>query len=137
MNPFPRGFVALLSVLTISSILLVTSLSADAKVSLAQQAVANEYSYRAAQQAAYSCAQLAANRVSVEPQRFEKAGTTTIILSPDHSNPLECSIISAHGTSTIVSMVVQGHVGDSVIRMHAMARRTSSTSPFQISFKRI
>jgi len=137
MSTASRGFVALLSVLMVSSILLAASLSASEAAAFAQRAVADEFSYRAAIEAARSCATLAVSRLSADPHRFERTGTTTIILSPDASHPISCSISSAHGTSLDAHAMVQGYAGDSFVQFHARALRASASSPFQMTFERI
>jgi len=124
-----RGFIALLSVLMTSGVLLVLSFAATIDTTLAEQAVTDEFSYRSSFLAAWSCARFAFERLSADPQRFTDQGTTTISFQPSG----QCSIISATTTPTQAHTLVQGHAGESFVRLNVTAGRTSPSSPFKVS----
>lgn len=123
-----RGFIALVSVLMLSGILLLIATTADLYAYLAHEAVVDEESYRAAQQAAFSCGRLALSRLDADPLRFAGTGTTTIRLSEGST----CEIVSASVTTTNADVLVQGDDRESSVRMLMAADRATSTVPFTL-----
>ena len=113
----------------VSGILLLIALLADLSSFLAREAAQDEYSYRIAQQAAFSCARLAASRLDADPLRFVDISTTTIQL-PSSSI---CKILSASMTGDAAGINVQGENGQSSVHIYFSASRASSTSPFKLT----
>jgi hypothetical protein len=122
-----RGFIALFSVLTLSGILFLLTAFADYAAFLAHEAVSDEYSYRSAQEAAFSCSTFALSRLYADPLRFSGVGTTTIQLTELSL----CEILSASVADTNAETVVQGLSGKSTVRMRITGKGASSTGPLQ------
>ncbi len=123
-----RGFVALISTLLLSGILLLLGAVIGLFSYLAHEAATDEQSYRGAQQAAFSCARFALSRLDADPLRFAGIGTTSIQLS-DTSG---CAIVEASSTHDSAGALTEGESGLSSVRIFFTAARASTTAPFQL-----
>jgi hypothetical protein len=123
---YSRGYVALLSVLLVSAFLLALIADRSIEVFIAQDSVAHEISYRASLNNAWSCVNLALNRLSVDSTRFDGTGKVSIVLSTENS----CDIISASTTAMRAEISTNGHSGESFTPLYVVATRASSTAEY-------
>lgn len=123
-----RGFIALISVLMLSGVLLLIAATVDLYAYLAHEAAADERSYLEAQQSAFSCARFAVSRLDADPLRFTNIGTTAIQLDDISS----CKIVSGTVTNSVANILTQGDSGESSVRIFVTANRASSTALFQL-----
>ncbi len=124
----PKGYIALLSVLIISSLLLILVADGSIEGVFARDAVNEESSYRESVTNAWSCAYLAFNRLIFDPNRFSHTGTTTITLSPLNT----CHVIAASTTDFRAEVYVQGNAGYSFTSFYITAVRDSPSKPYFI-----
>lgn len=122
-----RGFIALVSAILLSTLLLLFVEAEGLAGYLAHQAVTDEQSYRVAQQAAFSCAEFAISRLDADPLRFQGIGTTTIQL-----DAAACEIVSASTTNDSATVITRGESVRNSVPIFFSAIRASSSDPFRL-----
>jgi hypothetical protein len=124
-----RGFIALFSILIVSTVSLMSIATAGVLVFFAQSNVLGEVSYRRSQAAAYTCVQLVLHSISVDEYRF-KNGTPAQFTVNDTDT---CEVISVTLESTRASLEISGSSGSSHSILRAGGVRASAKGPFTLS----
>ncbi len=123
-----RGFVALLSVLIIAGLLLAYTTTSASALFFGQHALVEEYAYRSAVDAAWSCAVFAFERLDIDPNRFIDSPATNIPL-----REATCSILAASSSDDRAGALVLGHAGDSFVELYVEASRANGCCAVQAS----
>lgn len=128
----PRGYIALISVLLTSALLLGLVAICSLEALYIRNALVDESMYRASVGAAWSCTSFARNRLSEDPLRFSSANApatgTLISLTSD----TDCTILSASASDVRAVVHTQGHAITRYTFLYVQMSRASSTAPFSI-----
>lgn len=130
--PASRGFIALISVLLTSVLLLGLVALCSLEAMYVRDAVIDESAYRASLAAAWSCSLFARNRLSADPERFSGANASPSGTLVSLTSGTDCTILSASTTGTLASTHTQGHAGQRYTFLYVRTVRASSTAPFHI-----
>jgi hypothetical protein len=124
-----RGYIALLSVLMVSGVLLVTTTAAGIMVYFAAQDVRGEMAYRRSRAAALSCAQLVVHALSVDRYRFASDTPASFPVTASST----CVVESVQVTQQEAEALLVGMSEDAVSLIRMQASRPAGDISFKIT----
>ncbi|CAN5726533.1 hypothetical protein BH11PAT2_BH11PAT2_06550 [soil metagenome] len=120
------GYIALLSALILSGLLMVLTIAANSDAFIARANLSNTEDHFQAKHYATACGNIALRILNLDSGRIASSAPLQIFIEPD----VPCTILSGIVSGNTASSSVRARIGNSVSVINFHATRASSTAPF-------